>query len=577
MTREWLNNNDLNTFEFNMDFMPKANNREKWSNISDEIKDITIKQAEKYIDFEFKSMLATDFLKFVREGNRGYYEDKALEKRNALASLVMGECVEYSGRFIDGIVNGIFSLCEESFWGVPAHNDGKALPNVEEPIIDIFAAQTAQTVCFAAYLLENELNEVAPQIVPRVKFEIENRMLKPFIESEEFWWMGYYRKDINNWNPWILSNLIFSFIIYNRIDCIEKALYILDPFLNYYSDTGSTDEGMTYWNLGALSLFDFLEVLYLSTNSKIDFFNETKIKNIFEFVLKMYIGKGQFVNFADCAPMPRVDIISIYRLGARINNSDIMALARDLIDYESDKNFKEYITLRRGVLDIFAYESLMKKQIISNKESYYYLPDIQILTFKKDNKFLAIKGGTNGENHNHNDVGSFIMYSNDEPVIIDMGAPFYDARSFSSRRYEIFANTSNYHNLPIVNGKAQRTGLDSKAENFAVDGFNASMLLDSCYDESVKREYSFENGRLSIKDSFDNADVQEVFVLSSKPIVDNNCVCVKDVKIACNYECNIIVETISLDDERLKNSWGNELYRVIYEVKNANEVEFEIG
>lgn len=576
MTREWLNNNDLKAFEFNMDFMPKASNREKWNDISNEIKAQTIKQAEKYIDFEFKSMLATDFLKFVREGNRGYYEDKALEKRNALASLVMGECVEHKGRFIDGIVNGIFSLCEESFWGVPAHNDGKALPNVEEPIIDIFAAQTAQTVCLATYLLEDELNAVAPQIVPRVKFEIDNRMLKPFIESEDFWWMGYYRKDINNWNPWILSNLIFSFIIYNRVDCIEKALFVLDPFLNYYSDTGSTDEGMTYWNLGALSLFDFLEVLYLSTNGKINFFNEEKIINIFEFVLKMYIGKAQFVNFADCAPMPRLDIISVFRMGERINNSELKALARDLIDYETEKNFKEYTTLRRGVLDIFAFDNMMQVEKLDNGEMYYFLPDIQILTFKKDNKFLAIKGGTNGENHNHNDVGSFIMYSNDEPVIIDMGAPFYDARSFSSRRYEIFANTSNYHNLPIVNGKAQKAGLDAKAESFTVDGYNASMILDSCYDESVKREYAFENGKLCIKDSFDNADVQEVFVLSNKPSVNGDSICVKDVQITCNNECNIVVETIVIEDERLKNSWGNEIYRVVFEVKNANQVEFEI-
>ncbi len=38
-----------------------------------------------------------------------------------LAKLVLGECMEGQGRFLDDILNGIWTICEETYWGVPAH------------------------------------------------------------------------------------------------------------------------------------------------------------------------------------------------------------------------------------------------------------------------------------------------------------------------------------------------------------------------------------------------------------------------------------------------------------------------
>ena len=35
--------------------------------------------------------------------------------------------------------------------------------------------------------------------------------------------------------------------------------------------------------------------------------------------------------------------------------------------------------------------------------------------------FVAAKGGFNNESHNHNDVGTFSLYVNTIPVIIDAG------------------------------------------------------------------------------------------------------------------------------------------------------------
>jgi hypothetical protein len=81
----------------------------------------------------------------------------------------------------------------------------------------------------------------------------------------------------------------------------------------------------------------------------------------------------------------------------------------------------------------------------------------------KNGVYLAAHGGHNAESHNHNDVGDFIIYKNGEPLIIDAGRGNYTARTFSPQRYELWFTQSEYHNLPIINNRGQKTGRDSEA------------------------------------------------------------------------------------------------------------------
>ena len=66
---------------------------------------------------------ASVFLQFVRDGNRSNYERLLKSRRERLEALVLAECVEAKGRFLDEIANGIWATCEETFWGYPAHID----------------------------------------------------------------------------------------------------------------------------------------------------------------------------------------------------------------------------------------------------------------------------------------------------------------------------------------------------------------------------------------------------------------------------------------------------------------------
>ena len=80
---------------------------------------------------------------------------------------------------------------------------------------------------------------------------------------------------------------------------------------------------------------------------------------------------------------------------------------------------------------------------------------------------LALKGGHNGELHNHNDVGSYTLAlaptsgKNAEMKFVsrDPGGEVYTARTFSSRRYEGQLLNSFGHPVPRVAGTLQTLSL----------------------------------------------------------------------------------------------------------------------
>jgi hypothetical protein len=69
---------------------------------------------------------------------------------------------------------------------------------------------------------------------------------------------------------------------------------------------------------------------------------------------------------------------------------------------------------------------------------------------------IAIKAGHNEENHNHMDVGSYVMVLADDHILCgDLGSPPYEAGSFS-KNHPVRASWG--HPVPRVDGKLQSFG-----------------------------------------------------------------------------------------------------------------------
>jgi hypothetical protein len=70
----------------------------------------------------------------------------------------------------------------------------------------------------------------------------------------------------------------------------------------------------------------------------------------------------------------------------------------------------------------------------------------------------AIKAGHNEENHNQNDIGSFMLHVEGENLLTDPGRGLYSRHYFGPNRYDnIFANSYG-HSVPRVGGNMQAPG-----------------------------------------------------------------------------------------------------------------------
>ena len=141
--------------------------------------------------------------------------------------------------------------------------------------------------------------------------------------------------------------------------------------------------------------------------------------------------------------------------------------------------------LSRQLPALFVLEELRATRAAEPLLADFWLPDIEVMGARSEagssaGLYLAAKGGHNDESHNHNDIGNFIVYADGRPVLIDVGAGVYTAKTFSKDRYTIWNMTSAYHNVPTINGVLQKNGRQWAAKDvqFTADAQHASLTVD---------------------------------------------------------------------------------------------------
>ncbi len=161
--------------------LPDYKARQFWENLPSGIRQEYIEKAEGYLDYDWPVVKATDYLEFIRSGDRRQSVYSACS--NALISLVMGELVEGKGRFMDQIINAVWYYSEQTWWGWSAHlgaqKAGTGLPDINEPYVDLGVGEVTSNLSWTYYLFKDEFDKVHPLISQRLKQEITNKALLP--------------------------------------------------------------------------------------------------------------------------------------------------------------------------------------------------------------------------------------------------------------------------------------------------------------------------------------------------------------------------------------------------------------
>lgn len=492
--------------------------------LPDSIRTTLIKNGEACLHEPFPNVPASVTLDFFRNGNRTRYETIAFGKRNRLWALVLAESMEGKGRFLDAIVDGIWSISEETFWGASAHlflqKGGKGLPDAEAPVVDLFAAETAADLAWADYFIGPALDSVSPLIRKRISYEVNRRIFVP-METARYDWLGAGNSNakLNNWAPWIMSNYLTAVLLLEkdadkRAKYTYRAIQVTDQYLNGLGDDGACEEGPTYWAFGPGCALDVLDLLRSATTGRIDIFHDVLIRNMAAYIYKVHIGGNYFVNIGDAHPEMVPEPLMIRRFGVETGDTVMRAFGNWLFagnNYAASLSQQQFHRTR----ELFDFNDL--RDISVDPTGFRdvgdaWLPDIQLMVSRLDNGlFVAAHAANNGKSHNHNDVGDLIVYADGQPVIVDVGSGTYTARTFSKDRYQLWFNTSAFHNLPTVNGRQQQEGPEHGATevSYRMDrrGARLTMNLANAYPaaagiSSWKRSILAEkSGRITITDS----------------------------------------------------------------------------
>jgi hypothetical protein len=587
---------------------PKIDDRAGWAKADQEMMKAYIKTAETYLNYEWPGIPATKSLLIERTGDRDEYQTISFKKREALGTLLLAEIAENKGRFVDQIINGVWSICEESFWGVPAHlpktKELSGLMDVSKPFVELFSAETSTFLAWIDYFLGDKLDTVSPQIRKRIYFETNNRIFQPLMTKHHgFMSSNADGRRPNNWNPWICSNWLNAVLLLEkdpqkRTEAVAKILNVLDQFLNPYPQDGGCDEGPGYWGAAAASLYDNISLLNLATNDAFTYvYKDEKVRNMGKFIYRAQISPVYFVNFADASPKPGMAADMIYRFGKDIQDADMMkfgAYYRSPGDGSSGRS--HYF---RNFFELFMQKEYQAAEQGLPLPKDTWLPDLQVMIARDqqgttDGFFVAAKGGNNDESHNHNDIGNYVVYYNGFPLLIDVGSGTYTRKTFSDKRYEIWYNCSDYHNLPTINGKNQLPGANFKAGNVSYKtgkDFSAlSLDISKSYPEdagivSWQRNVRLNRGKsVQIDDALklSKAESVEQHLMTCYPaevakpgelVIHYAPEGAKAMDFVVKYnpaQFDVSVEEIKLEnmeDKGVKRNWGDNIQRINMKAK----------
>jgi len=445
---------------------PPATDRAAWgevrSALGEEPVGEIIAQAESCAQSPIPSLPATLYLEFARTGQREGYQRPRSRRRQMFNSLVLAECLEGQGRFLDPLLDVAWAICEESSWALPAHQ--RVLTDMERPVIDLGAAATALELAELDLLLGSQLD---PALGKRIRYEVDRRCLTPYLTRHDHWWLyNTHRRTVNNWTAVCNAGVVGAAIhlepdMARLAEIVARAARSMDDYLSTFDPDGGSTEGPGYWSYGFGNYTLLAHLVEQRTTGMVDFWQGEHVRKIAQFPLRTVLSPGRYVNFSDCDRQVSLNATQLIYLARRLDLPDLERLA------QTQSRHRREQMLIWGLRSLFWRPSPEPLERFSPARHDWFSGMMWMMARHDpedpDALVLAAKGGHNGEMHNQNDVGNIIVHIDGESVIADIGRGRYTRAYFGPERYDHLVNQSLGHSVPVPNGQAQLRGKEHGA------------------------------------------------------------------------------------------------------------------
>ena len=387
------------------------------------------------LDEPIPAVTDEQYLEYWRSGDRKPYETP-FYRRNLMLDFFTCE-YERTGdaRYARRLNELLASYCELRTWILPAHDHlsgGRGNFDGTVPTVALLSGDVAASLGFALLALGDRAD---PSVAARVRELAERRVFAPLRRELPYSatqggdpslcrnHLHFWLDGSNNWSAVCPDNVVAAACALledplDRARFVAAAMKIARRYVEEgFPADGYCDEGVDYWNYGFGHHLMMGRLLRFLTDGKVDLFTLPKQRAIAAYGRGVSFDDGRAPFFADGGYADPVDPVLL------------------------------------GIVDEVWPDLPRTRARVTE------FPDGQVWVFRDaEGLSVAFKGGSNGEHHNHNDVGSYCVFDRGTYVSGDPGVEEYTAKTFSAQRYDSKIIGSYGHPVPLVGGQPQVVG-----------------------------------------------------------------------------------------------------------------------
>jgi hypothetical protein len=443
-------------------------------------------------------------------------------RAEGLSKLAWAECLENKGQYARKVEAALRDIINQRSWVSPRSDHGFKNYNGEEYSVELTSSLYAHTIAQTLYMMGDRISpELRKLAIDALYLRIFNPLLEK-LKTQNTDKGKSFLVETNNWNHVCLAGLIGAALTVIESKR-ERAVFV--SIGEYYSRNGLTGfgndgyctEGITYYNYGFGHYTVLRESIWQATKGKIDLFDNPKVQRIAKYAPNIEVINGVIPAISDSREGSKADTnLLIY-----LNKSLGLGMARfNTLKYKTVTSDN-----RRSLMTAFPNSAdkapaKMNGESESVARSFFDQAGVLIcrpMPGTSAKVGVALKGGNNGESHNHNDVGSYTIVQGKEIMAGDPGSIPYTADYFNPQfRYTYKTAASYGHPVPLVADIAQKPGDQARSRVtdtvFTPEKDVITLDIASAYEvpglKKLERTMDFNRsgaGSISFTDAFEYA------------------------------------------------------------------------